>query len=458
MKNLFALTMLALGPCILQAQNIYTIAGNGLSPYCCDGGPATAAEVSYPAAVGLDASGNVYIADGVERIRKVSTAGIITTFAGNGNPGYSGDGGQATAAKLDGPAGVGSDALGNIYIADYANSRIRKVTPAGIITTFAGNGTAGYSGDGGQATAAEIHLYLPNGICSDTSGNIYFVDSYNSCVRKVTVATGIITTIAGNGSYGYSGNGGPATAAEFEYPCGVALDTAENVYIADEYNHVIRKVTVATGIITAIAGNSIQGYFGDGGQATAAEFDYPDGLGLDASGNIYIADYFNHRIRKVTVATGIITTFAGNGTANYSGDGGPATAAEINYPTGVSLDASGNAYISDYQNNRVREVTNGSPLLINGPTAASQNITVSPNPNNGLFKLVISPDSYRDGQLVIKNTVEVYNMLGEKIYTAKLNSSTSQIDLSNNANGIYLYRVLTETGTLVSGGKFIIQK
>ena len=219
-----------------------------------------------------------------------STTGIITTIAGNGIAGYSGDGGLATNAELNNPYGVAVDSNGNIYIADTNNNRIRKVnSTTGIITTIAGNGTAGYSGDGGLATNAE--LYYPYGVAVDSNGNIYIADTYNNRIRKVNSTTGIITTIAGNGTAGYSGDGGPATNAQLNYPYGVAVDSSGNIYIADTDNNRIRKVNSTTGIITTIAGNGNPGYSGDGGPATNAELYDPSGVAVDSNGNIYIADY-----------------------------------------------------------------------------------------------------------------------------------------------------------------------
>jgi hypothetical protein len=331
---------------------ISTYAGNGTQGYGGDGGAATSSELSDPPGVAVDSNGNVYIADSVNnRIRKVTPAGIISTIAGNGSAGYSGDGGAATSAELNAPFGVAVDTSGNIYIVDRENSRIRKVTPAGVISTVAGNGTYGYSGDGGAATAAE--LANPTGVAADSGGNVYIADAANSRIRKVTPA-GVITTVAGNGTPGYNGDGGAATSAEV-YPAGVAVDSGGNLYIADYGNQRIRKVTSA-GVISTIAGNGAYGYSGDGGAATSAELNSPFSTALDSSGNLYIADYGNQRIRKVTPA-GMISTVAGNGTSGYSGDGGAATSGEINNPFGVAVDSSGNLYVGDYSNQRVRKVT-----------------------------------------------------------------------------------------------------
>jgi uncharacterized protein YjdB/RPA family protein len=338
-------------------QIITTFAGNGTLGYSGDGGAATAAELYAPWGVAVDGSGNVYIADQLNnRIRKVDPSGFISTFAGNGTLGYSGDGGAATAAELRTPTGVAVDGSGNVYIADNGNSRIRKVDPTGVISTFAGNGTYGYSGDGGAATAA--HLYGPFVVAFDGAGNVYIADCYNSRIRKVD-PSGVISTFAGNGTLGYSGDGGAATDAQLVYPFGVAVDGSGNVYIADANNSRIRKVD-PTGVISTFAGNGTYGYSGDGGAATAAELSSPVGVSVDGGGNVYIADYYNNLIRKVDLS-GVISTIAGNGTLGYSGDGGAATAAELNYPTGVAVDGGGNVYIADQYNYRIRKVSGGSP-------------------------------------------------------------------------------------------------
>jgi hypothetical protein len=301
----------------------------------------------------------------VQNVEFSGVMGIINTVAGEGTAGYSGDGGLATNAELYFPADSAIDASGNIYIADTWNYRIRKVNAStGIITTIAGNGTEGYSGDGGQATSAELNA--PSSVALDSAGNIYIADSDNNRVRKVTVSTGIITTVAGNGTKGYSGDGGPATSAELDTVYGpgaaVALDSSGNIYIADQFNNRIRKVTVSTGIITTVAGNGTAGYSGDGGAATSAEINGPDGVALDGSGNIYIADIYNYRIRKITVSTGIITTVAGDGVNGFAGDGGPATSAAIGEPGHIAVDAAGDIYIPD-NDYRVRKVTASTGII-----------------------------------------------------------------------------------------------
>ena len=306
----------------------------------------------------MDTAGNIYIADeNNNRLRKVTAStGIISTVAGDGKEGYSGDGGAATSAELNYPTGVTLDTAGNIYIMDYFNYRVRKVTVStGIISTVAGDGTEGYSGDGGKATSAE--LGYATGVAVDVAGNIYIADYDNYRIRKVTASTGVISTVAGTGKYGYSGDGEAATSAELGLPYGVAVDTAGNIYIADTGNNRIRKVTASTGKISTLAGDGTAGYSGDGGAATSAELNGPSGVALDAAGNIYIADEQNERIRKLTVSTGIISTVAGDGTAGYSDDGGSATSAELASPIGVAVDKAGNIYISTIGYNwRVRAV------------------------------------------------------------------------------------------------------
>ena len=312
----FGLTGIGQGPlAALTPGIITTVAGNGTGGYTGDSGAATSAEINTVFRQATDSAGNIYIAEySNNRIRKVTAAtGIITTVAGNGTAGFLGDGGQATSAELKGPQGVSVDSAGNLYIADYGNFRIRKVNVAtGIITTVAGNGSGVYSGDGGAATSAG--LVAPGEVYVDSVGNLYITD-YNGCrIRKVSAGTGIMTTVAGTGTVGYSGDGGAATSAALHSPGGVALDSAGNLYITDQKNNRIRKVSASTGIITTVAGNGTQGFSGDGGPATSAELYYPGTLAIDSADNLYFSDQFNNRIRKVDAKTQVITTLAGTGT------------------------------------------------------------------------------------------------------------------------------------------------
>jgi sugar lactone lactonase YvrE len=338
---------------------ITTLAGNGVGAggagsYSGDGGAATNAGMNEVVGVALDAGGNLFVCDfNNNRIREVSTNGVITTVAGNGIKGYSGDGGAATNASLNNPNDVAIDGSGNLFIADWGNQRIRKVNTNGTITLFAGNGANGYTGNGGPATNAS--LSYPVGVATDASGNLFIADAGNAVIRKVNT-NGIITTFAGNGTAGYSGDGGPATSAELNVGAGVAVDASGNLFIADVYNNRVRKVST-NGIITTVAGNGKPGYAGDGGSATAARLWYPYGVGVDALGDLFIAEEFNERVRKVGT-NGIITTVAGDGKLGYSGDGGAATSARMWSPARVAADSAGNLFIGDPFNNRVRKVTN----------------------------------------------------------------------------------------------------
>ena len=318
---------------------------------------ATTIPLILPSSIVFDPQGNFYLAETATHIiRKVDVAGTITTIAGTGTQGFSGDAGPATAAQLDSPQGLALDASQNLYIADTHNHRIRKLNFAtGTITTIAGTTTPGSNGDSGPATAA--HLNLPTALALDTADNLYIADTQNHRIRKLTTRTGTITTMAGNGTQGFSGDNGPAISASIDSPTGIALDPAGNLYLADTHNHRIRKVTTTTGIITTIAGTSITGYNGDNGSATTATLALPHGLTLDSAGNLYLADTANHRIRRIDAITGIITTIAGQGTQTYRGDAGPATTASLDTPRTTTTSSSGLLTIADTGNQRIRQIS-----------------------------------------------------------------------------------------------------
>jgi len=385
----------------LNAQIISTIAGTGVNGFNGDGIAATTAKIGLPVGIKVDVAGNVFFVDQVNyRVRRVdAVTGLISTVAGSGSSTFSGDGGPATSAGFVNVFTIALDAAGNIYIADPYAQRIRKVTAStGIINTIAGTGLSGYSGDGIPATTAK--LYNPTDVAVDAAGNVYIADLFNSRVRKVDAVTGIITTVAGNGTGGYSGDGGAATSAEINDAEYIAIDCQDNLYISDSNNERIRKVAAGTGIITTIAGIGINGFSGDGGPATSAEISTATGIAIDPSGNVFFDDFLNQRIRKIAAGTGIITTIAGDGTSAYLGDGGPATSAEINYGAAIAFDTKGNLYLSDEDNNRIRKITNAgsgngavvvnvtpsSPSICKGATVnftASGGTTYLWSPSNG---------------------------------------------------------------------------
>ena len=359
-----------------QSNIIETFAGSASSGWSGDGGPATLARITGPNAVMVDPAGNVFISDaGNNRIRMVNPSGIITEIAGNGTGGWAGDGGAATNAELNNPSGFAMDAVGNLYVGDQYNHVIRKISPAinGRITTIAGtHGVAGFSGDGGPATAATFNR--PYQLSFDSYGNLYIVDQYNHAVRKITAHTDTIaltdniSTFAGQGTIaGSTGDGGPATAALLHDPNCVFVDVDNNVYISDNGNQKIRKVNTSN-IISTVAGTGVAGFLGDGGPATNARLDYPTGMKVDELGNFVFGDGAGNRIRKVNSA-GIISTICGNGTGAYFGDGGPATAAEIDEPLDIAIDHSDNILIADYVNNRIRIIESGNtpPLICKRP-------------------------------------------------------------------------------------------
>ncbi len=325
---------------------ITTVAGNGAPSFAGDGGAATNAALNYPYSVAVDGAGNLFIADQHNyRIRKVDTNGIIITVVGGGS--------AATNVYMNSPYGVAVDGAGNLFIADYFNHKIHKVATNNVIITVAGGGS--FFDDGIEATNAALNY--PQGIAVDGVGNLFIADWGNSRVSKVGT-NGIITTVAGNGTYSYSGDGGAATNAAFYFPFGVAVDEVGNLFIADQNNLRIRKVDT-NGVITTVAGNGTSGFSGDGGAATNAALFYPYGVAADGSGNLLIADRDDQRIRKVDT-NGIITTVAGNGIRDFSGDGGASTDAALRFPYGVTVDGVGNLFIADSLNQRVRKVdTNG---------------------------------------------------------------------------------------------------
>jgi uncharacterized protein (TIGR03437 family) len=357
---------------------ITTVAGNGTQGFAGDGGAALSANLNQPFSA-VSAGGNLYIADQVNNaVRLVNSSGTISTYAGDEVAGYSGDNGKATLAQLVQPTGVATDSSGNVYISDTGNSLVRRVTPGGIITTFAGTpGTPGYGGDGSGAAGA--FLNKPAGLAFDSAGDLYIADSGNNVIRKVSAATGFISTFAGNVAIQppvYSGDLGPATKAGLYDPVAVAVDASGNVYIADSNNNVVRKVSTNL-IMSTVAGNGTVGFSGDGGVPNFAKLSHPKGVAVDATGNVYIADTLNSRVRVVTPNGATINTVIGTGSPAYYGDGGPGLSAALNFPAGLSFDSSGSLYIADSNNSVIRKFVPGAATGSKPAISAGGVITAS---------------------------------------------------------------------------------
>lgn len=436
-SKIYLFFLSAISSLAVHAQVITTFAGTGASGYAGDGDIALHAKFASCAGVAFDGAGNIYIADRDNNVvRKVNTAGVITTFAGRGTAGYIGDGGIATGAMLNNPTAVATDAAGNVYIADYGNNAVRKVAPSGKITTYAGTGDAGFTGDADSANAAT--LFQPAGLATDEMGNVYIADAGNHAVRMVD-ADRIIHTIAGTGDIGNTGDGGLAEVARLGTPVSVALDAAGNIYIADVFNNVVKRVQAGTGVISTAAGIGIGGFSGDNGAANMARLNYPSGVSVDPAGNLYIADAGNNRIRVVNTS-GIISTYAGSNAAGYAGDGGAPQAAQLNAPRSVAADGWGRLYIADYGNNVIRLVA--MPTAVNTMAAANNGMTVYPNPSTGSFTIEVAATA--------KTTVTVIDMMGRIVDTkvmASANQSSASFDLQNLPAGNYVIKAATTQKT-----------
>jgi PKD repeat protein/sugar lactone lactonase YvrE len=346
---------------------ITTVAGTGASAFGGDGGPAVAAQLNQPRDSDVGPDGSIYVADTMNsRVRRIAPDGTISTFAGTGSRTYNGDGIPATQASLSWPHDVFVDPTGVVYVADANHHRVRRVDLDGTIHTVAGTGVAGSSGDGGLAVDAQIKnpksMVLHDGV-------LYFSDLENK-IRQVDLGTGIISTFAGNGSAGYSGDGGPATSAELNDPQRIQVDSAGDLYIADALNNVVRRVDGATHVITTVAGTGRAGLSGDGGQATAAQLSQPRGVALAGDSLLYVADTDNHRVRAVDLSTGLISTVVGT-TAGFSGDGGPAVQAQLDQPRGLTVLPDGDLLVADTLNSRLRLVSASATAPVNQPPVAS---------------------------------------------------------------------------------------
>lgn len=357
---------------------ISTIAGTGSAGFAGDSGPASAAQLNNPCSLALDSSGNIYIGDQVNyRIRKMTNGGNISTYAGTGTAGDTGSGGAATSATIRAACGMTVDGSGTLFFADTGNHDIKKVVSSGTLTTIAGTGSAGYAGDQHLATTAQFNR--PTGVVQDGAGNVYVADSGNNAIRILTT-DGNMKPFAGSGctssgcTASYSGDGLSAGQAMLANPTGLAMDGVGNLYVADTDNGVIRKITPGGGTVSTYAGNGFNAYSGDGGPATKAALNHPRGVALDAAGNLYIADTNNNRIR-VVLPNGNIFTVAGTGIIGSGGDGGPATRAGLRFPAGIAVDKSGNVYVADTQNSNIRLLTlipvPAGPPTVNGVVSAS---------------------------------------------------------------------------------------
>ncbi|MCW3120510.1 MAG: repeat containing protein [Flavipsychrobacter sp.] len=421
-----------------QVNIITTICGTTVG-YCGDGGPAKNACLNNANLLCLDNFDNLYLSDAFNnRIRKISLAtGIITTVAGKGTvPGtYSGDGGPATNAELFIPDAVYTDSAGNIYIADGLNYRIRKVDiVSSIISTVAGNGTKGDSGDGGPATNAKIGGV--SGLYIGKNGDIIFTDLDNNEVKKVDGSTGVLTTLAGKGMSGYSGDNGLAVNAILASPGQPFLDDLGNIFFTEYDNNIVRKITTSTGIITTIAGNGTQGCLGDGGPSTSAKLNRPYGIFIDPSRNIFIGDWGNGSIRKINSLTGIITTVAGEGVQGFSGDGGPATAARL-APDGIWIDRHGRMFIADEGNNVIRMVQDTTQDYTEVKLVTKNSIKIYPNPASNELTIEGAEGS----------KVSVWNMVGQEVLHMDKIKASQVINISHLVQGIYLVSAINpETG------------
>ena len=400
-----------------NAQTVSTLAGSGAEGRTNDIG--TAASFYHPHGVAVDASGNVYVADASNHlIRKITSVGGVTTLAGSDFSGITN--GIGTAASFINPHGVAVDASGNVYVVDFGNHLIRKITSAGVVTTLAGSGMSGSAN--GTGTAASF--YYPYGVAVDGSGNVYVADTFNHLIRKITSA-GVVTTLAGSGISGSTN--GIGTTASFDHPYGVAVDVSGNVYVADLSNNLIRMIT-SVGVVSTLAGSGL-GY--TNGTGTAASFNQPVGVAVDASGNVYVADYGNNLIRKIT-STGVVTTLAGSGlSGNTNGTG---TTARFNGPDGVAVDAFGNVYVADVSNNLIRKITSATTNIAD-QKISSDALSIYPNPVLDI--------------LHIKTTLQVTGFQITDM-TGTLVSSGDQvsngIDISSLNHGLYFIQIKTNEG------------
>ena len=426
----------------LGAQNIITVAGNGTDAMPVNGALAISSPMLHPVEVAVDGKGNIYFADSIYYVYRINQEGIINLVAGSGISGFFGDGGPATNAQFgEIPIHIAADKYGNIYICDPENSRVRKVDTFGIISTIAGSTTATSIGDGGPATAA---IVVPYSIATDIRGNVYIGEFRVGYIRKID-ASGIITTIGGNGTTIFSGDGGPATDAGI-VANEMTADSNGNLFFID-YDYRIRKIS-NSGIVTTIGGTGTSGFSGDGGAATSAEL-FAGAIVAGKYNSLYFSDE-SHRIREID-SNGLINTIAGNGIAGYTGDGGTATDAEINIPGGIAIDYGNNIYFGDETNLVIRKICNCTVNAVS-QVANKTTLAIFPNPSNGQFAVslpgVNSPI-----------TITIANILGESIQIRKINAFSGLHEsfyLKDIPRGTYLVKV--EAGGSIYRDKVVINK
>jgi len=418
-----------------QLWEIATYAGTGMPGYSGDGSVATAADFNGPLCMAMDQDRNLFVADFYNaRIRKVKPNGIIVTMAGNGTLGYGGDGTIATSAEIY-PHGVAADKHGNVFLSDPANNVIRKINAAGIISTYAGDGTAGYA-DATTALAAEFNA--PFGLYVDGHDNLYIADAGNHAIRRIDSATGAVTTVAGSGVMGYYGDGGPAGLAQLDSPFAITFDKAGDLFIADRNNNVVREVNATNGLINTIAGTGAIGYSGDSALATDATMHYPVSVATDTAGNVYIADSYNNVIREVDMTTGNIVTVAGNGYAGFGGDLGYPTGANLFHPYSIVLDTFNSIYIADANNQRIRKVFNP---LANGVADVNTKNEIRLFPNPAHTSITITGVQNGDKIGLIDVTGKMVTSLSQATGTAV------EIPVSQLAEGLYLVQIWSANGS-----------
>jgi hypothetical protein len=412
MKHAFIISVCCGITWCCYSQNIVTIAGTGIEGYNGDGANALSCEFDHPVDLTMDGLGNMYIADADNNVvRKIDASGIITTFA-----------------SVHTADAIICDRNNNVYVASQLEMSVYKITPAGVKTRIAGKGdfVGAYSGDGGPATLASLNY--PYGVAVDTTGNVYISTTADGRIRKVN-SLGIISTIAGTGGTNHTGDGGPASSAQIAAPGGISLDKNGNLFVTERGGMCVRKIN-SSGIITTVAGNTSftnnTPPYGDGGPATSGFIFSPMDVTTDSLGNIYISD-LNHLIRKVNT-NGIITTVAGNGTQGYSGDGGPATSAQINNPWGIFIDKQGALILVDWYNHRIRKLASTIGVAEYNSESA---VSFFPNPTYGIFKVNSS---------VPLKEIQISNTQGQVLFSQQMSNDGNEVNIESLPSGLYVVR------------------